>query len=60
MLFCDLIGSTELAGCLDPEDLREVIRAYQDACAGAIVRFEGHVAKLMGDGCWPTSASIAS
>src|SRR5690606_10666909 len=35
---------------LDPEDLREVIRAYQDACAGAIARFEGHVAKFMGDG----------
>ena len=50
MLFCDLVGSTELATCLDPEDLREVIRAYQDACAGAIVRFEGHVAKYMGDG----------
>ena len=50
MLFCDLVGSTELAGRLDPEDLREVIRAYQDACAGAIVRFEGHVAKFMGDG----------
>ena len=50
VLFCDLVGSTELATCLDPEDLREVIRAYQDACAGAIVRFEGHVAKYMGDG----------
>ena len=50
MLFCDLVGSTELAARLDPEDLREIIRAYQDACAGAIVRFEGHVAKFMGDG----------
>ena len=50
VLFCDLVGSTELAGRLDPEDLRDVIRAYQDACAGAIVRFEGHVAKYMGDG----------
>ncbi|MGE3294947.1 MAG: AAA family ATPase, partial [Geminicoccaceae bacterium] len=50
VLFCDLVGSTELAGRLDPEDLREVIRAYQDACAGAIARFEGHVAKFMGDG----------
>jgi class 3 adenylate cyclase/predicted ATPase len=50
VLFCDLVGSTDLAGRLDPEDLRDVIRAYQDACAGAIVRFEGHVAKFMGDG----------
>jgi class 3 adenylate cyclase/predicted ATPase len=60
VLFCDLVGSTELATRLDPEDLREVIRAYQDACAGAIVRFEGHVAKFMGDGVlayfgWPTA-----
>ncbi len=58
VLFCDLVASTELATRLDPEDLREVIRAYQDACAGAIVRFEGHVAKFMGDGVlayfgWP-------
>jgi class 3 adenylate cyclase len=45
-----LVGSTELAGRLDPEDLREVLRAYQDACAGAITHFEGHVAKFMGDG----------
>ena len=50
MLFAALVGSTELAARLDPEDLREVIRAYQDACAGAIVRFDGHVAKFMGDG----------
>jgi class 3 adenylate cyclase len=58
VLFCDLVGSTELVGRLDPEDMREVIRAYQDACAGAIVRFEGHIAKFMGDGVlayfgWP-------
>ena len=58
VLFCDLVGSTELAARLDPEDMREVIRAYQDACAGAITRFEGHVAKYMGDGVlayfgWP-------
>jgi hypothetical protein len=35
---------------LDPEDMREVVRAYQDACAGVITRFEGFVAKFMGDG----------
>lgn len=50
VLFCDLVGSTELAARLDPEDLREIIRAYQGACAGAIVRFEGHVTRFVGDG----------
>ena len=58
VLFCDLVGSTELSAMLDPEDMREVIRAYQDGCAGVITRFEGHVAKFMGDGVlvyfgWP-------
>jgi class 3 adenylate cyclase/predicted ATPase len=50
VLFCDLVDSTALSARLDPEDLREVIRAYQDACAGAIARFDGIVAKFMGDG----------
>ena len=58
MLFCDLVGSTALAARLDPEDLREVIRAYQAACAEVIGRLEGHVAKYLGDGVlayfgWP-------
>ncbi|HSA80013.1 MAG TPA: adenylate/guanylate cyclase domain-containing protein [Geminicoccaceae bacterium] len=58
VLFCDLVGSTELSARLDPEDMREVMRAYQDACAGEITRFEGHVAKFLGDGVlayfgWP-------
>jgi len=50
VLFCDLVGSTELAARLDPEDLREVMQAYQDCCAAVITGFEGHVAKVMGDG----------
>jgi class 3 adenylate cyclase len=50
VMFVDLVGSTELAGKLDPEDMREVLRAYQDACAGVIARFDGFVAKFMGDG----------
>lgn len=50
VLFCDLVGSTPLARALDPEDLREVIRAYQDCCAGMIARYAGHVARFMGDG----------
>ncbi len=50
VLFCDLVGSTTLSARLDPEDLRDVMRKYQDACAGAIARFDGYVAKFMGDG----------
>jgi class 3 adenylate cyclase len=50
VMFCDLVGSTALSAQLDPEDMREVIRSYQDACAGVITRFEGFVAKYMGDG----------
>ena len=38
VMFCDLVGSTALSARLDPEDMREVIRAYQDASSGAIAR----------------------
>src|SRR4029434_147738 len=50
VLFCDLVDSTGLARQLDPEDLREVVRAYQEACAKVIARFEGHIAQYLGDG----------
>jgi class 3 adenylate cyclase len=50
VMFCDLVGSTALSARLDPEDMREVIRAYQDACSGPIARYEGFLAKFMGDG----------
>jgi class 3 adenylate cyclase/tetratricopeptide (TPR) repeat protein len=50
VLFCDLVGSTELSSILDPEDLREVVRAYQGAAGGAVGRFGGHVAQYLGDG----------
>ena len=50
VLFCDLVDSTALAGRLDPEDYREVVRAYQDTCAAVIQRFEGHIAQYLGDG----------
>lgn len=50
VMFCDLAGSTELAQDLDAEDLRDVMRAYQNLVAGEIARFEGHVGKFMGDG----------
>src|SRR5262249_40595293 len=50
VLFCDLVDSTVLASQLDPEDLRDVIRAYQAACATVIERLEGHIAQYPGDG----------
>ena len=50
VMFCDLVGSTALSQQLDPEDLHEVIRVYQNTVAGEIARYEGHVAKFMGDG----------
>ncbi len=58
VMFCDLVGSTELSGRLDPEDLHDLMRRYQDAVAGVVARFEGHVAKFLGDGVlayfgWP-------
>ena len=49
-MFVDLVGSTALAARLDPEDMRAVITAYQNACSEVIRRYEGHVAKFMGDG----------
>ena len=50
VLFCDLAGSTAMSARLDPEDMREVIRGYQDICSGVIARYDGFVAKFMGDG----------
>jgi class 3 adenylate cyclase len=50
VMFCDLAGSTALSARLDPEDMRQVIRAYQDACSGVVARYDGYVAKFMGDG----------
>ena len=50
VMFCDLVGSTALAQQLDPEDLNNVTRAFQDSCKAAIERFEGYVARYMGDG----------
>jgi class 3 adenylate cyclase/predicted ATPase len=50
VLFCDLVDSTALASQLDPEEWREVVRAYQEACAKVIARFEGHIAQYLGDG----------
>ena len=58
MMFVDLVGSTALSAQLDPEDMSELIRVYQDAVAAEISRFEGHIAQFLGDGVlayfgWP-------
>jgi class 3 adenylate cyclase len=50
VMFCDLVDSTTLSSQLDPEDLREVVRAYQQMCSAVITRFDGHIAQLLGDG----------
>jgi len=58
VLFCDLVGSTGIAAQLDPEQWRETVAGYHRAAAEAIVRFDGYVAKFLGDGVmalfgWP-------
>jgi class 3 adenylate cyclase/predicted ATPase len=50
VLFCDLVDSTALAGRLDPEEWREVVQAYQAACAEVIQHYDGHIAQYLGDG----------
>jgi TOMM system kinase/cyclase fusion protein len=50
VLFCDVVGSTALSAQLDPEDLREVMRAYQRTCAEVIQGFDGYIAQYLGDG----------
>lgn len=50
VLFCDLVGSTALSEQLDPEELREVVAAYHEACEGVVRREEGHIAQYLGDG----------
>ena len=50
VMFCDLVGSTAMARRLDPEDLQTAIRRFLDACSHAISRFNGYIAKYMGDG----------
>jgi hypothetical protein len=58
VMFVDLVGSTDMATKIDPEDMREVITHYQNTVAGVVGRFDGFVAKFMGDGVlcyfgWP-------
>ena len=49
-MFCDLVGSTELAAVLDPEDWRNLVNAYLDEASKAVVDLGGHVLKRLGDG----------
>jgi class 3 adenylate cyclase len=50
VMFCDLVGSTALSSHLDPEDMREIISAYQTSVSDTVRRYGGFVAKYMGDG----------
>jgi hypothetical protein len=50
VMFCDLVGSTALSTGMDPEDLRDVITSFQNRCSATIRRYDGFVAKYMGDG----------
>jgi class 3 adenylate cyclase len=49
-MFCDLVGSTALSARFDPEELRGEIHAYQNAVSGVVARYDGFVARFMGDG----------
>ena len=60
VMFCDLADSTKLSQQLDPEDLREVVRAYQATAAEVVHQYEGHMAQYLGDGLliyfgWPVA-----
>src|SRR5262249_12315723 len=50
VMFCDLVDSTKLSSQLDPEEYRDVVRAYQQVCTEVIQRYDGHIAQLLGDG----------
>jgi class 3 adenylate cyclase/tetratricopeptide (TPR) repeat protein len=50
VMFCDLVGSTELSTRLDPEDLRDVMQRFQECCTGVIRRYGGHIGNYIGDG----------
>lgn len=65
VLFCDLVDSTSLAGEADPEDFREIVRAYHQAVALVVRRYGGHIAQYLGDGVmvyfgWPKAQEHAA
>jgi class 3 adenylate cyclase len=60
VMFCDLVGSTALSERLDPEELRSLLHAYRTVCGEVITRYDGFVARYVGDGIltyfgWPTA-----
>lgn len=60
VMFCDLVGSTNLSSVLDPEELHALIAAYRTTCCDVVARYEGHVAQYLGDGLmiyfgWPVA-----
>ena len=60
VMFCDLVGSTALSEKLDPEELRDLLHAYRTLCGDVIARYDGFVARYVGDGIltyfgWPTA-----
>ncbi len=60
VVFCDLVGSTEFASRLDPEEWRDIVRSYQSAAAEVVSRYGGHLAQYLGDGVlayfgWPVA-----
>ena len=59
VVFVDLVGSTALSARLDPEEMREVLRAYQNTVAGEIARFDGTWPSSWATACWPASAGPA-
>src|SRR5262245_2192133 len=52
VLFCDLVGATQLSGHLDPEDFRAVVYAYQETATAVIKQYAGHISQYLGDGLW--------
>jgi class 3 adenylate cyclase len=58
VLFCDMVGFTELASRVDPEVLQGIVRKYEDRCAAAITRYEGYVFQRLGDAASSPSSAI--
>ncbi len=50
IMFCDLVGSTAMSEAMDPEDLRDVLSTYQETCKKHLDRYDGYIARYMGDG----------
>ena len=60
VMFCDMVGSSRLAGQLDPEDWNDIVSAYHQTCEAVVRRFDGYVAEKLGDGLlayfgWPVA-----